>query len=669
MRSYAHALMAGSAIGMVLICLHSPALAQSEDNRTTVLKKITITGEDDESSPGTNKTTVKQDRIKQDGGRKLDDILRTISGVFTRENAQQAGVAVNVRGFEGSGRVNMSIDGVRQNFRFTGHEAAGFTYVDPNLLGGIDTTRGGVITTGGGALAGTVNFRTLGIDDVLAPGQQYGGLGRLSWGSNGVGFSEMLAGGVRYGVADFVGAISKRDSSDYKDGNGNVVADTGQDLVSGLFKANFGIGEDHTLSLGGVLYNNDFFANSYDQTVNNKTFTAKYRYDPDNDLIDLRINGYYNDLKMEYTGGTGSYVGRTITDRGAGFDVSNISLLSLGAVQIRSTTGVEYFHDDVSSENGGVNPGDGASSQGGVFSENTFSYGNFDLTAGLRYNFYALNGWGSLANYGDYDVDISKGSFDPKLTLAYNVTPWLQPYVAWSRSMRAPTLQETMLGGDHPGSTSGSYIPNPSLDPETQEGWELGVNIRKQGFLAPSDSLSLKANYFIMDVEDYIVASFNSTYGKYQFVNVEGTSKAQGFELEVSYDTGFVFAGISYTHSNSDLASQLPGLGASQYLPDDIVSMTGGARFLEDKLTVGARYSYVSGGLTAGYNSSWTGGEASEAGDPYHLVDVFTNYKFNEKVDVSFKVTNLFNESYTPFLSTTGTGQGRTFYLSTQVKF
>jgi hemoglobin/transferrin/lactoferrin receptor protein len=245
MRSYAHALMAGSAIGMVLICLHSPALAQSEDNRTTVLKKITITGEDDESSPGTNKTTVKQDRIKQDGGRKLDDILRTISGVFTRENAQQAGVAVNVRGFEGSGRVNMSIDGVRQNFRFTGHEAAGFTYVDPNLLGGIDTTRGGVITTGGGALAGTVNFRTLEIDDVLAPGQQYGGLGRLSWGSNGVGFSEMLAGGVRYGVADFVGAISKRDSSDYKDGNGNVVADTGQDLVSGLFKANFGIGEDH----------------------------------------------------------------------------------------------------------------------------------------------------------------------------------------------------------------------------------------------------------------------------------------------------------------------------------------------------------------------------------------------------------------------------------------
>ena len=63
-------------------------------------------------------------------------------GTSTRENPQNPGVAVNIRGFEGSGRVNMMIDGVRQNFRFTAHEAKGFAYVDPALLAGVDIMRG-----------------------------------------------------------------------------------------------------------------------------------------------------------------------------------------------------------------------------------------------------------------------------------------------------------------------------------------------------------------------------------------------------------------------------------------------------------------------------------------------------------------------------------------------
>ena len=51
-------------------------------------------------------------------------------GTYTRESISNPGVGVNIRGLEGSGRVNMMIDGVRQNFRFTGHEAQGFVYVD-----------------------------------------------------------------------------------------------------------------------------------------------------------------------------------------------------------------------------------------------------------------------------------------------------------------------------------------------------------------------------------------------------------------------------------------------------------------------------------------------------------------------------------------------------------
>ena len=91
----------------------------------------------------------------------------------------------------------MMIDGVRQNFRFTAHEAQGFVYVDPALLAGVDVARGAVSTAGGaGALAGAANLRTLGVDDIVKPGNKTGVLSTLSYGTNGVGWSEMLAAGV-----------------------------------------------------------------------------------------------------------------------------------------------------------------------------------------------------------------------------------------------------------------------------------------------------------------------------------------------------------------------------------------------------------------------------------------------------------------------------------------
>jgi hemoglobin/transferrin/lactoferrin receptor protein len=50
-------------------------------------------------------------------------------------------------------------------------------------------------------------------------------------------------------------------------------------------------------------------------------------------------------------------------------------------------------------------------------------------------------------------------------------------------------------------------------------------------------------------------------------------------------------------------------------------------------------------------------------------VDVFANYKFTDNVDLTLKVNNLFDKSYTPFLSTSGSGQGRTFLVATQFQF
>jgi hemoglobin/transferrin/lactoferrin receptor protein len=651
--------------------------------------------------------------IETFGKADVGDVLRSMPGVSTRD-PQGAGLAVNIRGFEGSGRVNMMIDGVRQSFKFTGHEAQGFLFVDPALLAGIDVMRGAVSGVGGaGALAGAANMRTLDVEDILTPGKKTGVLSTITYGTNGVGWQEMLAGAAQSGGIGIAGAISHREPNAYDNGGGVTVPFTDQNLLSGLFKINFALSPEQTLKLGAVLYDNDFFANSYFQNVTSETYTLKYAYKPfANPLIDFAFNAHMNRVRVEYfhdatptvvdpcgrptcppTHPKGSAAGRIIADSGTGFDVSNTSRFALGGISVAATYGYEYFGDEFRSFNilqpdagGGVNPS-GESSIAGLFSQTKFSYGIFDLIAGLRYDTYTLDGTyvvqpGSPHPLGlppgTYKLDESYERLNPKVTLAAQVLPWLQPYVIYSETSRAPTLFETVLGGNHPGGGF-SFKANPFLEPEVQKGWEIGANIRKDGVFTPGDAFRFKLGYFDMDVENYIAGSFT----KLIFENIPGTSQVKGVELEAKYDAGVFFGSLAYTYTDTNLASQVDGLGAHSFLPEHIAVLTAGVRLLDQKLTLGTRVSYFS---------------ESHVGDPnvgqvyfgpempgYTLVDLFSSYKFDNGLVLGLTATNILDVEYTPALATpftadgvcfgnnspgcNGTGMGRTLLLTAKMQF
>ncbi len=625
------------------------------------------------------------------GQTRVDNVLRATPGTFTRESSSNPGIAVNIRGFEGQGRVGMSIDGVRQNFRFTGHEASGFAYVDPLLLAGIEIQRGAVSTVGGaGALAGTANFRTIDVEDVLKPGKTEGALTSLSWGSNGVGWAEMGAAAMRSGGVSIVGALSHHDESNYKNGSGQTVPNTGEDLWSGLVKLHFDIASDERLSFQAMRYNNDFVANSYNQTLTSDIYKMGYKLRPsDNPLVDLRANIAISNVEMEYGAqyaGTPSTIenaeGRIIEDRGITADLSNTSSFMMGNVRVTSNYGLEYYYDDVSASNGGVNPS-GKSDLGSGFTQTTFSYGIWDLIGGLRYQKFNLDGQTVLtaANpfglpAGTYDLDQSESSWDPKVTLAAQVTDWLQPYVTYSQSMRAPTTNETLMTATHPYFPPYyvlEFVPNPFLVPEKQKGWEFGFNVMKDGILTPRDKFRLKADYYRQDVENYISSCIveTTTPQHYQrdyayFCNNFGTTNVQGVEIEGDYDAGYAFAHLAYTYTHSDIPQDENGLGAESYMPDHVFSMTGGLRFLNEKLVVGARGTYVS-------QTNLGSGTYQES---YALADVFGTYEAYEGLTLGLTVENVFDRSYTPALNTvptgsTGvdTGRGRTFLLTTRAQF
>ena len=334
-------------------------------------------------------------------------------------------------------------------------------------------------------------------------------------------------------------------------------------------------------------------------------------------------------------------------------------------MKVKSINGYEFFEDDVDVINSTVTPGRGVNPSGkssieGAFSETTFSYSVVDLIAGLRYDRFKLEGEGSVAAgnpvglpAGPYALDREEGRFNPKVTLAATPLAWFQPYVTYSESMRAPTVNETLTGGQHPAfGPPQQFFPNPFLDPEIQKGWEFGFNVRYDGLAVSQDRFRLKADYYTQDVENYIIGVSNPATGASVFVNVPGTSQVQGIEVESTYDARFLFAGVAYTYTDSDLPSQTNGFGAQSFLPDHVLTLTGGLRFFNEKLETGARWHSVSESFIGLVNVA--AGQSPYV-EPYDLLDLFASYKMDSGLDLGFTMTNVFDKAYTPELTTPAT--------------
>ena len=102
---------------------------------------------------------------------RLSDIFYNVPGVSFQERGDDPSTVINIRGLQDFGRVAVVVDGARQNYQRTGHNANGSFFLDPELVGGVDIVRGPTANIyGSGAIGGVVSFRTKEINDVVRPG-------------------------------------------------------------------------------------------------------------------------------------------------------------------------------------------------------------------------------------------------------------------------------------------------------------------------------------------------------------------------------------------------------------------------------------------------------------------------------------------------------------------
>lgn len=176
----------------------------------------------------------------------IDQVIRSIPGAFTQQDKGSGVVSVNIRGENGLGRVNTMVDGVTQTFYSTaldsgqsGGSSQFGAAIDPNFIAGVDVNKSNFSGASGiNALAGSANFRTLSINDVITDDKPFGIILKGMTGSNATksNFMTTAAGRKWLDNGGYVGVVygySQREvSQDYRIGGGERLASLGQDILA-----------------------------------------------------------------------------------------------------------------------------------------------------------------------------------------------------------------------------------------------------------------------------------------------------------------------------------------------------------------------------------------------------------------------------------------------------
>jgi hemoglobin/transferrin/lactoferrin receptor protein len=664
-------------------------------------------------------SSVSMEQIQGLQPNRLSDIFYNVPGVSFQERGDDPATVINIRGLQDFGRVAVVVDGARQNYQRSGHNANGSFFLDPELVGGVDVVRGPTSNIyGSGAIGGLVSFRTKDINDVVRPGERWGvDLTGSGGTNNGRGLGSIF-GGVRADPnVDVFGGAVYRTSGNYKDGNGTEIGNTGNELAAGLMKLTVRPADGHEVKIGGVFQDYQYSIGQqnrgatttlaplaaiagtsvYASDAKNYLGTITYKYSkPDDNWFDWNATVYGNRVENDQvktynnritTGGgvcpigtPGNNISGCVGDRRGyvldtlGVDVNNTTRFNVGDWRNAVTYGFDSFRDDVvtsdSRGNSNITTPSGVRTVSGGFIQLKQNYSTwFEAITAIRYDRYDLDSR-TVSTGGD--------RFSPKITLGVTPVAGFTPYVSYSEGYRAPSITETLIAGGHatgggpplfvcPDGTAGlfCFLPNAGLRPEVGKNKEIGLNLKYNDIFTSGDSFRGKFNVFRNDVEGYIdlvasaptpVPPFGSFSQFFQYQNI-AHARIEGFEAETMYDAGLWYVGVSgHLIRGKNVATNI---GLATITPRKITT-TGGVRLLDRRLILAAQWS------SFGANNDVPVGYVPSTG--YELVNLYATWHATKDIMFTASIDNLLNQYYRPYAipgsSTDGTTQNDVLWTS-----
>lgn len=628
----------------------------------------------------------------------ISEMLREVPSVTVQEQPNDPGQAVNIRGLQDFGRVNVLVDGARQNFQTSGHGANGAFFLEPEFLAQADVTRGpNANVYGSGAIGGVVAFRTRDVDDILKPDERYGVVQKFQLAQNRWGFLNSTSLGARIkNYGGIYGQFIYRNRTAYKDGSGQIVPDTGNEIIGGLAKATVAPAEGHRMTASALVQHFDY-ANSgtdnqstrFQTNVDARTFTLGYHFArPEYPLVEFSAKGYYTETLQDQTlvnptrttFATGGRQGGSRSNHIGtwGFDANNTSRFSILALDHAVTFGGDGAFDQVNTREqftGGsltaLTPS-GQRELTGAFIQDEVRYGKLlRVLGGLRFDQYALQG-GAFSSHG--------GRLNPKIMVGVSPLEGVEVYGGYAEGYRAPSITETLVNGVHP-FPAFNILPNPSLRPEVARNVEGGVNLSFNDIYLPGDRLRGKFGGFVNQVENFIdIKETGPTrlvpfipgqpaslcqfapflcFGirDFQYQNV-AKAEISGIEGEGAYDWGGGFFSVAgFMNHGRDLSTGAPLLAVA---PSRISGTLAFRGLDKNALTVGVRYTIVDSrncdsfayadrnnncvSLIAGLPVN-----IAIAGKSYDYVDLFANYDWNDRIFTNVLISNAADRNYTQY--------------------
>jgi hemoglobin/transferrin/lactoferrin receptor protein len=661
---------------------------------------------------------VTLEQIQGPQPKRLSDIFYNVPGVTFQERGDDPATVINIRGLQDFGRVAVVVDGARQNYQRTGHNANGSFFLDPELVGGVDVVRGPTVNIyGSGAIGGVVAFRTKDIQDVVRPGERWGVDMTGSYGSNNARGLGSIFGGVRADPnVDIFGGAVYRTQGNYKDGAGTEIGNTGNEIASGLMKVTVRPAEGHEVKFGTMFQDYKYSigqqnrgatttaaplaaiagSSVYASDAKNYLGTLSWKYSkPDDNWFDWNATVYGNRVENDQvktynnritSGGTvctlanpGNNISGCVGDKRSylldtvGIDVNNTTRFNVGDFRNAVTIGFDAFKDDVSTSdprgNSNITTPGGHRMVSGGFIQLKQNYSTWlEVVSAMRYDRYDLDS-STVSTGGD--------RFSPKITVGVTPVAGFTPYVSYAEGYRAPSITETLIAGGHatggvpalfvcPDGTSGlfCFLPNAALRPEVGKNKEAGVNLKYDGIFAANDSFRGKFNVFRNDVEGYIdlVASpptatpFGSFPQFYQYQNI-AHARIEGVEAEALYDAGVWYLGVAgHVMRGKNVQTNI---GLATITPRKVTT-TAGVRLLDRTLILAMQWSNFAANndIPAGYQPSTA----------YDLVNLYLTWNATKDIVFSASIDNLLNQYYRPYAipgsSTDGTTQNDVLWAS-----
>ncbi|WP_339025703.1 TonB-dependent receptor domain-containing protein [Leclercia pneumoniae] len=667
----------------------------------------------------------------------LDASLRSMAGTYTQIDPLQGTVSVNIRGMNGLGRVNTMVDGVTQtffgmapaNYHGGANTAAGVP-LDPNFLAEVDVTRGNSAGSQGvNALAGSANMRTLGVDDVLIAGRQIGVLSRFKVGDNGLGRTGMVAvagktdpfanGG---GLGAMVGISGTRTYATYKNGGGRSSKDfigednkyLRQEPHSEIYKLNFNPDEFNKIELSGRNYSNTFTR----RDITSDDYAVRYNYAPLNELIDINLLASTSRGNQSYKPESLYNFNRSsTTNKSNAVDLNNTSRFTLAedlyaefqvGGKVMDTRYSRRFVQSTETDRNAFAPA-GKQKISALYTGLTLNKDIYQLDLNLNYTRSQVEGHKPACAdnekcfpQGATTLRLDDKAFNPSATLSAQVTPWLQPFVSWSHSSRAPNVQEVFFANE------GGASMNPFLKPEKAETWEAGFNVNKKGLLLEQDSFHLKALAYHTRIKDYITSEsfmlcysgqlchdLENSFGGFNanvYVNTTSPVTTKGYEIEAGYDVGFAYANLSWSKQQTDqptsIASTVYSFAYSDMsdLPESYATLDIGGRLFDQKVTLGSLVKFTGKSKrlsTEGISTDTNSVPKEKMPNIPTVIDLYSSWQMTDNVLLRFSVQNVTNRDYAEALnrmnqsldyaqegaSVNTTARGRTYVFGGEIQF